>query len=365
MIRFRAATIRLPCAVLGAALVLAAGCGSVAPGPADRTPAAPGTLDVPSPTPQVPATSNPPVPRPSRSLSQADEPIPGDPAALARVLARTTFALRAAIDDWRSGGGVDSWPPPRPVVLLALFQQRIYRELDQDPTLAGRVIARLPDGLASEARTDVAAGMRLFSLAHRPTHRTPVALRTEAPLPARVLLGYYREAQRRFHVSWTVLAAVNYIESKFGRVVSASSAGAQGPMQFIPSTWAAYGLGGDVHDPHDAILGAANYLHASGAPGDYARAVRVQPRAPVRVRRAPVRAPDGERPPRVLRVLQLAGVRPHGDRGPAAHRTRGLRYGVASRSKWKRTSPPRKNRRFARRAPASCTATGSGPLRTC
>ena len=60
----------------------------------------------------------------------------------------------------------------------------------------------------------------------------------------------------------------NYAESKFGRVVSSSSAGAQGPMQFSPSTWAAYGLGGDVHDPHDAILGAANYLHASGAPGN-------------------------------------------------------------------------------------------------
>jgi pimeloyl-ACP methyl ester carboxylesterase len=42
-----------------------------------------------------------------------------------------------------------------------------------------------------------------------------------------------------------------------------------GPMQFIPSTWAAYGLGGDVHDPDDAVLGAANYLGASGAPGDY------------------------------------------------------------------------------------------------
>jgi soluble lytic murein transglycosylase-like protein len=40
-------------------------------------------------------------------------------------------------------------------------------------------------------------------------------------------------------------------------------------MQFIPSTWAADSLGGDVHDPHDAILGAANYLDASGAPGDY------------------------------------------------------------------------------------------------
>ena len=39
-------------------------------------------------------------------------------------------------------------------------------------------------------------------------------------------------------------------------------------MQFIPSTWAAYGMGGDIRDPADAIMGAANYLNASGAPGD-------------------------------------------------------------------------------------------------
>ena len=56
------------------------------------------------------------------------------------------------------------------------------------------------------------------------------------------------------------------VESAFGRVRSPSGAGAQGPMQFLPDTWRRYGLGGDVHDPHDAILGAANYLHANGAP---------------------------------------------------------------------------------------------------
>jgi membrane-bound lytic murein transglycosylase B len=44
-------------------------------------------------------------------------------------------------------------------------------------------------------------------------------------------------------------------------------------MQFIPSTWDAYGMGGDIDDPHDAIMGAANYLHASGAPGNYRRAL--------------------------------------------------------------------------------------------
>ena len=40
-------------------------------------------------------------------------------------------------------------------------------------------------------------------------------------------------------------------------------------MQFLPATWREYGLGGNIEDPHDAILGAANYLAASGAPGDY------------------------------------------------------------------------------------------------
>ena len=44
-------------------------------------------------------------------------------------------------------------------------------------------------------------------------------------------------------------------------------------MQFIPATWSRYGLGGDIRDPHDAIMGAANYLHASGAPANYQRAI--------------------------------------------------------------------------------------------
>jgi membrane-bound lytic murein transglycosylase B len=71
----------------------------------------------------------------------------------------------------------------------------------------------------------------------------------------------------------STLAAVNLVESQFGRLRNDSVAGAQGPMQFMPATWAAYGLGGDVQDPRDAILGAANYLHANGAPADDAGAL--------------------------------------------------------------------------------------------
>jgi membrane-bound lytic murein transglycosylase B len=97
--------------------------------------------------------------------------------------------------------------------------------------------------------------------------------RTGTALPAGALIRHYRSAQRRFGVGWHVLAAVNLVETDFNRLRNNSVSGAQGPMQFLPATWRAYGLGGDVHDPHDAILGAAHYLHRSGAPRNYGRAL--------------------------------------------------------------------------------------------
>ena len=80
-------------------------------------------------------------------------------------------------------------------------------------------------------------------------------------------------SQRRFGVPWSLLAAVNFVETAFNKLRNSSATGAQGPMQFMPATWRAYGLGGNVRNPHDAILGAANYLRASGAPHDLRRAL--------------------------------------------------------------------------------------------
>jgi hypothetical protein len=161
--------------------------------------------------------------------------------------------------------------PPTEIVLQALYQQRICRTLAGDPKLAAATLARLPPDIRPVPQSVVAASSLFHGLV-RPVS-DPAAFRTGPPKPAGVLLRYYREAERRFAIGWEVLAALNYIESKFGRVKSTSYAGAQGPMQFIPSTWVAYGMGGDIQDPHDAILGAANYLHRSGAPGSYRQAL--------------------------------------------------------------------------------------------
>jgi peptidoglycan hydrolase CwlO-like protein len=72
-------------------------------------------------------------------------------------------------------------------------------------------------------------------------------------------------------LSWTVLAAIGQVETGHGRNTNTSSAGAQGPMQFLPSTFASYGVDGnhdgtiDILNPADAIFSAANYLCANGA----------------------------------------------------------------------------------------------------
>jgi membrane-bound lytic murein transglycosylase B len=199
-----------------------------------------------------------------------NEPIPREAASLAEKLATATVALEQSIDAWLADREARGGDTPSEVTLRALYQQRLYLFLTDRPRLAGRVLSRLPAEVAAEAR-DILAARRALRRLTPPTRRR--RFRTGRSLPAAVLLRHYLEAQRRFGVSWPVLAAVNLVETSFNKLRSNSTAGAQGPMQFIPSTWRAYGMGGDVRDPHDAILGAANYLRHSGAPGDYRRAL--------------------------------------------------------------------------------------------
>lgn len=201
------------------------------------------------------------------ALPAPNEPLSHDPQALSARLTQVSDGLDAAIDGWLRTGNPSQGAPPDSVMLQGLYVQRTYRLLAHRPRLASGTLRLLPARLRRSARDSVTALRDLMRLTPRsPKHRH---FRTGPAAPAGKLLSFYRSAQRRFGVAWKVLAAVNLVETDFNRIRSSSSAGAQGPMQFMKSTWRVYGLGGNIHDPHDAILGAANYLHRSGAPRSY------------------------------------------------------------------------------------------------
>jgi hypothetical protein len=93
------------------------------------------------------------------------------------------------------------------------------------------------------------------------------------------LLPIYQSCGTEYGIPWQVLAGINKIETAFGTNLNVSSAGAEGWMQFIPSTWAAYGVDAnsdgrkDPYNPVDAICAAARYLRAAGGDKDLRQAI--------------------------------------------------------------------------------------------
>jgi len=101
-----------------------------------------------------------------------------------------------------------------------------------------------------------------------------------------------------------------------GRIRGTSTAGAQGPMQFLPSTWARWGGGGDINDPHDAIMAAGRYLAASGAPGDLHRALYAYNHSEHYVKAVTIYATQIEANPRAYlayHAWQVYYITPRGD----------------------------------------------------
>jgi soluble lytic murein transglycosylase-like protein len=207
---------------------------------------------------------------------------------VAAALISADLALQRGIARWHGSGA-----PPAAVVQAAVTEQGIELRMARDARLARGVLAKLPRALVRDVGDDVAARRDLLLLA---PHKPGPPIRLGPALPVVRLRSYYAEAQRRSGVAWQVLAAVNFVESDFGRLRESSSSGAQGPMQFMPSTWASYGRG-NVHDPHAAILAAARFLRAAGAPAaERAALLRYNPsslyvdaveRLAGRIRRAP------------------------------------------------------------------------------
>ena len=209
----------------------------------------------PPPRSVAPSTTAPPAGSPDQLTA------PMSAAADAAELTRVERALRT------------DGPDAQTRLTLGWAQQLAYGALSSHPEWTDAVFAALPPDVAPIVHTnrDAAQHLERPSLGPLPTELPDWTIRT--PLPAATLLAFYREAATESGIPWEYLAAIHFVETHMGRIHGNSGAGAQGPMQFIPSTWAAYGDGGDIDDDHDAILAAGRFLAANGGTTDIGRAL--------------------------------------------------------------------------------------------
>jgi len=147
-------------------------------------------------------------------------------------------------------------------ISLARDRQLVIRAVARNAKVAAAVVKLDPT-----ERDDVAARRDILWLsAGSPPQVGGVSVGSAQP--AGTLRSFYAEAQKRFGIRWELLAAINFIESDFGRARTTAKADAQGPMQFEPATWRAYGMGGNVNAERDAVIAAANLLAANGGRTD-------------------------------------------------------------------------------------------------
>ena len=186
--------------------------------------------------------------------------VPADPIATATLLAEVETALR------------DPTTPPQQLPDLGHQQQVIYRVLSADVPRSQQILAALPQRWRSVAERHLAARREFLRMSRGRRPSMLPAWRIIQPEPAEQLIAYYKKAEAATGIDWEVLAAVNLVETGMGRIDGVSVANAQGPMQFLPTTWAEAGIGkGDIRDPHDAIQAAARYLVRRGGLQDIRR----------------------------------------------------------------------------------------------
>jgi len=209
----------------------------------------------PAEAPAAPITKMDDAPAPPAG---AQPQLAADPAQIGDDLVADEAALR------------DPATPEPAMVAAARRQQAAYRAIGRNPDWDPIIRPKIPANLIQTYDRNVDARRQLSAMS--PLRDTLPAWRIIAPAPAAELLGYYRDAEAATGVGWNYLAAINLIETRFGSIAGVSMDGAQGPMQFMPQTWAAYG-NGDVNSPRDAIMSAGNYLAASGFAANPDRAI--------------------------------------------------------------------------------------------
>jgi len=220
--------------------------------------ASPATRPPATASPQ-PSPSSPPTPAPTPRWDEVPA-VASDPAALAAQL----VTVEGFIRDPTVTGDQLAW--------AGHAEQLGISRLADYPEWADQVLSALSAAPRAAIAASIEAGKQLRSMHSGPIPKNLPDWHIVQPPPIEELMTYYREAESAFGVPWYFLASINLIETRMGRIRGDSSAGAQGPMQFIPSTWAAYGEG-DVNSYHDSILAAGRYLRAAGAPGNMAKAV--------------------------------------------------------------------------------------------
>lgn len=186
----------------------------------------------------------------------AQPALAADPAQLARDLVADEQALR----DPSSSEAV--------LQAAALREQAAYRAIGRHPEWESVVRPIIPASLTGTYDLNVDARHHLQALNAGEAKPTLPAWRIDPPAPAAELVGYYRAAEAATGVGWNYLAAINMVETDFGRISGVSTAGAQGPMQFLPATFASYGQGGDIRSPRDSIMAAGRMLAANGFAGN-------------------------------------------------------------------------------------------------
>ena len=202
-------------------------------------------------------TSTTPTPTATAPTPSTGQPrLAPHPAQLADDLVADELALR------------DPSRTEAVLVAAARRQQVAYRALGRNPQWDAITRPRIPPSLLEVYDRNVDARRQFEVMNNGQAHDTLPTWRIDPPTPAHALLGYYREAEAASGVGWNYLAAINLIETGFGRIAGVSTAGAQGPMQFMPSTFAAYGGGGDILSPRDSIMAAGRYLAANGFAND-------------------------------------------------------------------------------------------------
>ncbi|HEX2042851.1 MAG TPA: lytic transglycosylase domain-containing protein [Acidimicrobiales bacterium] len=211
------------------------------------------------------ALASAPVPRSSPTstvaspTTTATPPVVETPEGVAAGLSAVEAAIR------------DPATPEADLPALGREQQGLYRLIVRNPDWQPKVASLVPAALRPAVEANALAGVELARLS-RPQPQLP-KWRIVPPPPASELLAEYKAAQQAVGVPWEYLAAIHLVETRMGRIRGDSSAGAKGPMQFLPSTWAIYGRGGDINSTHDSILAAARLLRARGAPGNMAAAL--------------------------------------------------------------------------------------------